>query len=360
MKKYILLLLLFIIISCQSKKNKSQGGDDELLEIKGEQVLQERFMIQDIFVVDSLLITKNHKSASHLFSIFDKRENLIMEFGQLGVGPLDFEEEVRFNNQIYYNENNDICIWLYEIHHHRLRLVNISKVIKERSVCIEREVDIKPNLNLEDLFYIDSTLVIGNVNNLDIDMDKLRFYNPILGKMEKTVALSPKVKNDNKKDISTIQYDYNSLFINRLRCHSSKGLVAVMMEMDRMDFMNMKGEITQTITNSSAKKNAYRLSDFPKGSKRKVFYLDVATANKNVYTLYNGKDTYETLNLKNNVIKIFDWEGKLRKCLKPQESLFRIAIDEENAVLYGVSDDDYKIYKYDLNDVINIRIEEVK
>lgn len=348
MKQIILLVLFLGVIACQTQKKESQPMVEKL---KGEQILQEYFEIENIFVVDSLLITKNHKSSSRLFSIFGKNHNLIMGFGQLGAGPLDFENEVYFNNQVYYNNNHDICIWLYEIHHHRLRLVNISKTIKNRTIVIEKEVDIKPNLNMENLFYIDSLLVVGNVNNMDVYMDKLRFYNPVSKKLEKTIPLSPKVKLGKNRNINWIQYEYNSLFVNKLSYQDRKGFVAGMVEMDRIDFMNSDGVILKTVSGNRLYEKSSVFSDFPKGNKKTVFYLDVVALKKNVYTLYNGKDTYENINLNNNVVKVYNWEGVLVKCFAPTEPLYKIAVDEIDNILYGVSEDDNKIYKYDLEDI---------
>ncbi len=352
MKKIIVVCFVLSLFTCQKGTKTTDQSKKKVakIEIKGQQILKEHFEIQQIYVVDSLLVVKNNNTTERLFSVFNRKGEFLTGFGRIGQGPDDFESQTAYSKQISYNKSGDICIWLYELNYQRLRLVNLSKTIVSKSAVIEKTITIPSSLNFMNPYCIDSTLIVGNVINLDMKMDKLRFYNPISKETVKRVPLLPNVETD-KKDMTTIQYDYNSLFVNFLNYQPNRGFVTALCAINRMDFMNLKGEITKTVSdNSLDDKNTYKLSHFPKDSERIVYNCHMTTTANYVLTLYNGINNDENLDFKNNVIRVFDWNGKEKLCLKPSEPLMFIAFDEVNDVLYGVTED-YDVFKYKLENI---------
>ncbi len=286
----------------------------------------------------------NVNSNKKAFSVFNKAGKLLVRFGRIGQGPNDFEQQVIFSNQIQRNKKGDICIWLYEINHYRMRMVNLSKTIKNKTVIIEKEIDVAGLGDPFTPYYINSSLIVGNISNLDLNMDKLRFYNPITKKVVKRVALLPQVEKPSN-DMAEIQYNYNFLFTNLLSYQHQKGFVAVMCSMDRMDFMDLHGNITKTIANGIAQKSSASFSDFPKDKDRIVYCCEMTTTDKYVFVLYNGKNNFRNINRKDNVIKVYDWNGRLKSIFNPNEPLIQIAVDEAENIIYGVTED-YDVYKY--------------
>ncbi len=351
MKNTFIILLLIACVACQNKSTQTSHAKEavSVVDIKGTQILKDYFEIQEVYVVDSLLLAKNNrKSITKLFSVFDKKGKLLVRFGKAGKGPSDFEKEVLFSNQVQRNKEGDICIWLYEINYHRMRMINLSKTIYAKTVVIEKEIVIEVPF-LEDPqtpFYVNSSLIVENASNLNMNMYKLCFYNPQIKKITKRVDLLPQLEKPSN-DMVAIQYDYNYLFSNTLSYQPEKGFVAVMYKMDRIDFMNIKGEITKTIAKGIAAKSVAKFSDFPKKGDRIIYYVDLITDAENVYTLYNGKNPFKSLNQKDNVIKIYDWSGNLKAVFNPQEPLIKIAVDAKNNMIYGVTED-YDVYKYNV------------
>ncbi len=351
MRKVILIIAsALLLFACKTDKKQEQKKEVAKIVIKGEQILKEYIEPQIIYVVDSLLLTKNNPTAKKLFSVFNKNGKLLTSFGRVGQGPNDFGAMVMYYNQVTYNKAGDICIWLYEMNYKRMRKINLSKTVKEKTVIIEQTIPILPSLNFMSPYYINSDLIVGNINNMDLHMDKLRFYNPISRKVEKRVPLLPKVQLETK-DAATILTEYNSLFVNALGYQPEKGFVSVFANINRMDFLNLKGEITKTILdNTLDDKITYELSDFPKDAERVVHNFFMTTTSNYIITIYNGVDSYKNIDWKNNVIRVFDWNGEEKFSLKPTESLMFIAYDEANAILYGITDE-FDIFKYDLKDI---------
>ncbi len=351
MRKIILIIVgALLLFACTKEKKKVTKEKKPILEIQGKQIFQKNIEIQKIFVVDSLLIAKNHPSSKKLFSVFTKKEELLGSFGQIGQGPNDFDKYTSFFNQSFYNKKGNICIWLYERNYHRLRLINISKTIQNKTVAIEKEVNVPPNLNMKTVYYVTPELIVGNISNLDVNMDRLRFYNPILNKIEKRIPLFPKVKKD-KKDITTIMYDYNYLFSNKLCFNSNKGFVCAMSIVDRIDFISMKGEITKTISDRKINEDReYNFSHFPARLNRTVYNYGITTSDNYILVVYNGVNSYSNMDMTNNIIKIYTWNGNEKIWIKPTEPLRRIAFDEANSILYGI-DENFNLFKYELKDI---------
>ncbi len=349
--KKVLFFFTIGLFSCQcTTKTGEESFKKGIVEIKGKSFLKDYFEIKKIYVVDSLLVTRNNRGSKKLFSVFNRKGKLLMKFGQVGQGPNDFESYTKYNNQWFHNDAGDVCIWLYERNHHRLRMVNLSKTVQSKNVNIEKEVNIPPYLNLISPYYVNFTLIVGNISNLDTQMDKVRFFNPILNKVEKKLTLLPKVKRETR-DITKIQYDYNSLFVNQLCYHPSRGFVDATQAINRLDFISLDGEVTKTILGSDIDDDElYNLSHFPKRFERMVYYYTMTTTDKYVFTVYNGVDKLKNINRKNHIIRVFDWEGIEKLRLKPVEPLRTVAFDEVNSILYGV-DENYDVFKYDLKNV---------
>jgi len=327
-------------------------SDSKTYHVQGTKVFTDKYNIYQIHSIDSLILIKNISANSALaFSIYTKNSfTHIADFGTIGDGPNEFEEQVYYTKQ--FISDNDIKIWVYENNRNKYSLINLTKTIKLGETVVDEMIRIKPGNSYFDLFHIDNETIIGNTDNLAVKMKRLKFFNPVTGVFTKTVALTPKLENPKKNDLDFTQQKYNPLFMNTLRYSPTrKKLVSAMISMDIIDIFNEKGDLVHSINNSE--KPIKNVDDYINQNEERVYNTDVKLTDNFIYILYSG-DLMSNLYEKSTPtkIKVYDWNYNLKFTINTNDSSNFIAVDETNGFIIGTSLTEEKVMQYDIKDIL--------
>ena len=109
--KIIFIVSLFIV-SCNNKEIKRNEIKSQ--DLNGERTFVNKYNLYNTYFINSLLLIRNMPDKnSSVFSLFEiKNDTHIADFGNIGDGPNEFENEVYYTNQ-FYNSNGEIKIWVY-------------------------------------------------------------------------------------------------------------------------------------------------------------------------------------------------------------------------------------------------------
>ncbi|RBW59557.1 hypothetical protein DS884_07425 [Tenacibaculum sp. E3R01] len=344
MLKKTLLLGLIIIYSCQiSDKNKKEI---KASLIKGKEIFKDKFNIQNVYLVDSLVLVKNISTKEgYLFSIFknDDEHTPIHNFGKIGDGPNEFEESVYYTSQ-YTTDSDGIKLWVYEMNRNKFSQINLTKSIDTKSIVISQSIRLKPGLSFKELYFINDNNIVGNQDNLTLKMNRLKFYNPLNNSITKNVELLTKIDNPKKNDINYTQQNYNTLFLSTMRYNKKQNkLVSAMVSMDKIDVFNTNGTFIKSIDN--IKTPIKDIEEYNR--KAKIFNADLFLTDKYIYALYSGDSMSDYFEKSSPTrIKIYDWNYNLKHVLSTNESLNFITVDQENKTIIGVSILQEKTMKY--------------
>lgn len=358
MKKNIILILIttLLIVSC-NKGKKQDAISFKKYNLKGTSIFKDKFNIYNTYFIDSLLLIRNipdkNSSVFSLFKVDQDSYSHIYDFGKIGDGPNEFENEVYYTNQ-FYNSNGGLKIWVYEMNKTKYSLINITKTVEEEKVILDKEIRIKPGLSYQNLFFINKNKIVGNSDNLSLKMKRLTFYNPNLDTISKTIELNTEIKNLKKNDLNYTQQSYNPIFLNILRYSNTKQkLVSAMVSMDKIDVFDTEGVLEKSILDTD--NEIKEVKDYE--SNPKTFYADMVLTEDYIYTLYSGDLTsdYYGKSLPTK-IKVYDWVYDLKAIFNVEESLNFISVDEENAEIIGVSITQEKTVKYSIKEFLNENI----
>lgn len=87
-------------------------------------------------------------------------------------------------------------------------------------------------------------------------------------------------------------------------------------------------------------------------SKTKRGYIDLAATDKYFFSLYSGNSVGNKDKEFINVVRVVSWDGKIRFELIPDRSIKRIAVSNDNKILYAITENKNgfpEILKFDLN-----------
>lgn len=348
--------ILFNLWAC-NKNSKSGNSDLENLKVynlTAEEVLQDKKNIYKVSIVDSLLLIKNFAGYNEpAFSIFENHLGNfkhLLDFGTIGDGPNEFEEQVYYTQQYY--SSKDLMIWVFENNRNKYSLVNLSKTIETGATVIEKVINIKPGNSYFDIFFINDSTIIGNNDNLAIKMKHLLFYNPISQNFTKTVSFNQILENPNPNDIDFTQQQFNPIYMNTLRLNTEGSkLVSSMASQDIIKIFDVNGELVKTINNS--KESISDVSKYIRDANQKVFNLDCVLTDNFIYTLYSGSsfsDLYE--NNSPTSFKIYDWNYDLKYQLNTENSCHFLAVDEKNGFILGTSLTQEKVFRFNIKNIM--------
>lgn len=361
MKKNNYIFSVFIIFSIFFFACEKQTGEiSKTYSLNGKEIFENTHNIENAYILDSLLLIKNYAiKDSFAFSLYVPSTNNsykhLLDFGRIGNGPGEFEDQVYYTTQ--YSSQRDLKIWVYELNENKYSLINLSNTLKNKEMAIDKVIRIKPGVSFQTLFFINDETIIGNVNNLDLKMDRLRVYDAVHDTVVKKVKLFPEIKNPKKNDFVFTQNDYNTIFISDLKYHPKKNkLVSSMYAMDRIDVFDLNGNIEHSINNH--KKRILNVIDYAKRNEIRIYHYGLALTDNFIYSLHNGGELFSDITDKNlhNKIKVYDWSYNLKFTMNLDEYISYITVDEEKGTLIGVSSAEEKILKYNIKEILNDEI----
>jgi len=357
-------LLLAIICYLVSINSFSQERNDTFrknFEVNGVEILKENYEIMLVDAIDTFLLAKLRPNNNYYFELLNSKSlKHITYIGRVGEGKNDFATEIVYNGQ-YEKINDQLFIWVQELNRKRLYRINITKSIKNGKTFIDKEIKYSPEYMFSQMFYIDSTNIIGASSNLDIKINRLLIINPQTNERIKVVKPFTIIKNDNN-DINFLMYRYNMLYVAILALKPDKTKISSAMNMfNRLDIFDINGNILNSYIDKNENLNSSLIRDYLAAKQQSIndinvkeYYIATTSTDSYIYTVYYNqlKSEYAKQSIPVEV-RVFDWQSEPVCSIKVPDYLQYITIDEKNGIMYGVAYFDEKILKYDISSILD-------
>ncbi len=370
-------VLLFVIIavfgvSCTNSGSKEQqkiapGSFDRVYSVTGKEILKDQYNILTLNVADSFLIATHRDSKDYYLTLYNaKTKEKIMDLLPKGKGPGEFSGGISY--EYFENENGQLYFWVWAYNSQKFIRINLTETINKNKTVVDRVLNIGikdglfANEDFHNIFYIDSTKVVGRSSNLAFHINRFLSYNPVEGKIIKKVPPFPKVAYDStKKDEGHgfLMYRYNPLYLASFNMKPDKTKFSSAMNMfNRLDIFDADGNLVSSYVDDNnisdklikeyLSANEEHLKDVPV----KNYYEGSFVTDSFIYTLYHNKLQSDWKTSAPVQIRIFNWEAEPVCTIKIPDYLEYISVDEANGILYGNSFLDEKNLQYDISSIL--------
>ena len=339
----LLILTLLMAISCNQENKYQDAISIDRTDFKTTQSLTGLVVEFDSMILkprqlqlyDSLLITYN-SGADKLFHIFNlKTKKKIGECISMGQGPTEML-------QPFFVPSKDSVV-IFDMATSILSKYSIAEFISNQEPIASERIKLT-----EQLFSGVSFLGKDMIGSMYRPEYPLYIFNSN-GETIKEFGAYP-VSDITYTDIEIIDA-YRSVITTNLTdrvavCHYFTDLIDIYNKEGALEkrihgpehiFPHFKEYVDGNIVSSKAVKGTYR----------DAFYSPVSVG-EDFFVLYNGKSVEEKgYNLLAKEIFVFGWDGKPKQRILLDKGVFRIAVDQSNKKIYGISDDpEYHIVEF--------------
>lgn len=361
-------VMLLIVLNCCICFANAQISKVKAYTADAIQIMTEEYDVVSLFAIENYLIISKEQRylepGEFLFRLF-KLPNMefICEFGRVGRGPDEFEQQTRHNRMAKVFADS-MQLWLYELNKSNLKHVTLNFSNRQNPfVKVNKRIDIPFELNLSTPVYVGNNIVAGKVLSFDLDLSRLRFYD-LENKRQIDCPLLPHLKNRKPSDIVYIQQVFNPAYTSFVEYSNDNGVfVSSMTCIDRIDLYNEEGKhlkaIFDPLDNFKAKYPEDILSSkYENGSKKHIgnwYYYSPIVYKKFFSVLFLGVKFDLALSKASLPcqMRFYNYEGELKAVLKINENIDKYTIDEKNGVLYASCRFDGNNYKYDIKDILD-------
>jgi hypothetical protein len=345
MKKIRLFLsVLFVVAvlnSCSDRKNFVTGNmktihfDKEYI-VAGEHLNVDSIGIYKVEILDQYLILGIY-SQECFVKIYDLRSlNFIGDFFCKGQGPEDFVYAFIEHVKSPYIRIEDRPCGL-------IKIINILETVAD----MNRQLSIKNTINYLGAFsanqlrslYVNDTLLW--IKTYDRYKEKMLYhkYNPAKQKIIDEMEIY------NYPVPVSIQNEM-AIFADCIKPDGSK-IVSTTAILDQLDIFNLAYPDKSISVTEKKYLLDYEYIKIQKNENLKTFYFSFPRCTENlIYALYRNHENHTV------ELHIIDWNGNPICKLLPDRKLKDCTIDFDNGFMYGISDVEERIYRYDIRNIL--------
>lgn len=327
MKANVLLItcLLTLLVSCQERKEQEAIP---IQSLKHELLMGDEYFIKQIadmtLMNDSIIILRNSKSEK-LFQVLNPSRKTVFEFGDIGQGPNDFLLPASLSSE---KENS---FTFYDLNKRRYSTIHLNH--EDDSWQMEHHFKSDSLIHLSVLPVADNRYIATGMypNHRLTLLDE----NGIL--LKGFFGIPYRDEEERKVDEMLRSEAYQG---NIAVSPSRKRLVQAMSKGDMIYFYNITGNGELNLLSEQV--NSYPKYRYDNGAMHQeapIHYLDICATEDYVYTLYSGRNYKADKDkaFQGNLIRVFDWNGKLIKNLQLDIDISKIAITKGGKKLYAIS-----------------------
>lgn len=347
------LLIILICICCIDKKENIYIGDmryissfKDTLYLDGKPVEIDNLGAMTIDVVDTFFV--------FVGSQWDNFYQVYSKYSCQRVGS--FVPKGRGRNELptvgfpifCTGKGNNAVVWLHDRASNSVKMLNLSQSVTQRRTVFEEDwIEIKHVPGFKYLYPINDSILFLHGWNMALRNDYYALYH---------------ISDENITILDTIYrsglQDPGDMFLFNAFAgfHLKKQKYATAMQFfNQINIYSLDKEYGKNIA-LTVGTDVNRLKDVEETAMpdKFEFYEDMVCTDSLLFAIYANKSRkdwamMDTLPVD---IHVFDWEGNPICLLHVKEKLAKLAIDEEEGILYGMTLGE-KVYKYDLTGVIN-------
>lgn len=324
--KYLYYILIFSLFSCHNQKAK-HTQEKELKE-------NANLLHAKIFYPNEIFDVAKISSAGDFFIIASVKSDTLIHiyggdplslkysFGEKGEGPDDLMLPILCNTTI-----DQIVIGGFD----RISTFK-SYMFDGECLAMHKKYKIPQNGNpMNDIVFIDSTRLIFN-DIFDLQINELNLSNNKHKPLRKL-----------KKD----KHNESAFYSNRgYLAVSKKGMAYAYLYKDQIDFMDLNGNIINTIK----KDEKGPIITIGPNAENKYYYANIFATNNYYYALYRNKTTNEFIKgqYKGDIIEVYDNKGTLIQTYSFDISPVIYAVDKSDKRMIGFNAQKEALLIYDL------------
>lgn len=361
----IFLLSLFLLASCSSSTENLNTDTDEPVILRdslvSEHFLEEELGLAPYIIGPYLLIKQDQNRADKVvFTVYQATDLELL--GNIGVrgreGPDTFYGASYWGQ--YVERNGEYLIWVNDPPRYRMSLINITESLERGETVIERHINHDPeNDFMNALYVLDSSDLVAHQPGYHPNTNQAPLVMFKNGEIE-TYGEYPEVKNILDEERWGKGATFNRVALS-MKPDQSRFAVA-MNYYDRLDVFNINGKLISSYRDIE-KYTLYNYSDIITPSKdipRKYrdYYSSVASTEDFLFIIYKDISVEKWAEFHPITIRVFDWDGNLKAELFCPDKIWNLSIDEENGFIYGGSNVQEALFRYNIKSVMNQLLKE--
>jgi|GEM_PF-7050711 len=341
-------LWALLLISCYQNDTIELGKADypsqSVLEV-AQEIKFEEVAYTKIYKLDNDLFLADIKDNNFFFAVLDSNLDLVKKILEKN-NPTDSIPNY-FEVSSFSSKDSNFSFILNDINQGKVS--QLSYDLERDTYSIKEIADYPVELNFGFVFSLDKGSILGNVTNLDYDMDLVRIYNPLLESSETRQELPLLFKPKPTYDDATLLYNFNTLHTGFIEKISQDKFIYAVPSLKQIMVFNTDLEILKVLPTPFTQNDIdnYISSN---GLKTNIqdFIKDIKITEKYIILFYHEVDK-ETKKIKENAFLVYDHDLKpLAKYTVPK-NLYTFEFDTQNNQIVAVDFKNEATYIYRIN-----------
>lgn len=345
---YFITFVSILFISCQQDGTNGLGKTNyptqSVLEIVRE-IKFDKVAFTKLYKLDNDLFLADIKDNNFFFAVLDSNLNLIKKILEKN-NPTDSIPNY-FEVSSFSSKASSFSFILNDINQGKVS--ELSYDLERDSFSIKEITDYPIEMNLGYVFNLGNGKILGNVTNLDYNMDLVRVHNPLLEESEARQNLALLFKPKPTYDDATLLYNFNTLHTGFIEEISQDKFVYALPLLKQVMIFNSDLEILNEIP-TPFNQNDVDTYISSNGLKSDIqdFIKAIKITEDRIVFFYQELDK-ETKKIKENAFLVYNHNLKpLAKYTVPN-SLYSFEINTQNNQILAVDFNNETVYVYNID-----------
>lgn len=335
-------ILLLMCTSCTSSSNffsdniKQFDASLKMQKLSPDTIFQAEMGTIAFTVLDGKFVYTTG-GRDTIFYVYNG-DQFLGAYGQRGRGADEFLNSIDCGQK--FKEGDTIGMWINDMMSQEMKLVDVLESARQnRTVIIGKKRTC--DLGLNSYVLNDSAVLIQqyaqykNVN--------LIYYNSVNKQRRVNELYTP------------VNIDPFVLYLNAMQIRPKGDKIATAMcHLDQINILSLKDSSRVAVTAGKPILNTVNaIKKNWQGRPDMLYYNYLVATNDYIFALYMNQPREKfARELQPVAVHVLDWDGNLVMCIKVDEYLTRISVDDENQQLYGFSIIGEKVYRYNLKNIL--------
>lgn len=277
--------------------------------------------------------------SAEVVRVFDRAGALVAAAGREGPGPREFVGAVG----LFPRPGRPGELWVHDMRLNRLSPVDLDTLLRApgAAAAVGSPVSLSPGLLLESPRWLDDSTLVALNPMLEAGEGRFALFGAD-GVRRRTVGAPP------PGEAGVAAFVRQQAYGGHMAVHPSRPLFVIGSRYaGRLEAFGPDGALRVRFQVPQAFEPDFRPApdglNMIRGGDFRFGYLDVAATGERVYALFSGRSTSEfgTRAEDAREVHVFGWDGRLRKVLRLDTAVDRLAVDEAAGALYATRSSPY-------------------
>ena len=353
MKKIIYIILILLAYNCQNEGKSNENifiGETIFIDkfpldlsLKGEYISLTSLGAESMYSIDTFLIFISSKIDTFYSVYSTKTEKHILNLLPKGRGINEFSNA----NSPLLNciDSNCMKIYLFDRTHSCISTLNLTKSLQNLTTILDSNtIDLNIEPEIKGAFLLNDSSLFYHYFSFSNRNEYYSIYN----RKTNTFIQQDSIYRHSINNIGNI-----FLWTTHSCYNLGEQKYATAMEfLNQINLYSLPQKKAISLVYNGNISDLKKVEECPMPEKY-TYYVDFTSTTKLLFGLY-ANQTRKDWALKDNItteIHVIDWEGIPKFKLNIQEKLSKIAINEKEKIMYGLTQEE-EVYKYNLEEIL--------